>query len=265
MFLDKVTISTLKRVKRCRAEISTERLREICAQLPPPPSFREAVRRGPADGIRIIAEIKRASPSRGPIRPDLSVDDLAECYQRGGACAVSVLTEPEFFAGSLEDLEKARAATSLPLLRKDFILDPYQLLEARARGASAALLIAALVPSDGLATLLAEAEALGLETLVEVHGEAELETALASEAGVIGINNRDLRTLEVDLETTARLASLVPSGRTLVSESGYGGRAQLAGLTDLGVDAVLVGELLVREEDPARALRELAGDGHVAA
>ncbi|MDD3718499.1 MAG: indole-3-glycerol phosphate synthase TrpC [Actinomycetota bacterium] len=265
MFLDKVTLATLRRMERRKAEIPPERLRETCVQLSLPPSFREAVRRRPVDGIRIIAEIKRASPSRGPIRPDLSVEKLAESYQRGGACAVSVLTEPEFFKGSLEDLERARAATSLPLLRKDFILDPYQLLEARAYGASAALLIAALLPGDGLAALLAEAETLGLESLVEVRGEAELEAALAAGAGVIGINNRDLRTLEVELETTARLAPLVPPDRTLVSESGYGGRAQLAGLAALGVDAVLVGEALVREEDPASALRKMAGGGHVAA
>lgn len=265
MFLDEVKASTLRRVERARRETPVEALREACAGLPAPPSFQDAVRRGSGGAIKIIAEVKRLSPSRGPIRPDLTVEDLVGSYERGGACAVSVLTEPEFFGGSLDDLGRARAATSLPLLRKDFILDPYQLPEARAHGASAVLLIAALLPRGELARLLHEAERLELDALVEVHCEAELEAALRAGAGIIGINNRDLRTLEVDLETTARLAPLVPPGRTLVSESGYARRGQLSGLAALGVDAVLVGEVLVREKDACRALLALAGDGRVTA
>ena len=265
MFLDRVVASTSRRVESSKSAVPAAVLREACARLSPCPRFRRGLRRGPGEGLRIIAEVKRSSPSRGPIRPDLSVGDLVRSYDKGGAGAVSVLTEPEFFGGSLRDLMQARESTALPLLRKDFILDPYQLLEAKAYGASAALLIAAILPGNELASLLAEAEVLGLDALVEVHDEAELEAALGAGAAIIGINNRDLRTLEVDLETTHRLAQLVPRDRTLVSESGYTQRGQLSGLAALGVDAVLVGEALVREKDPCQALRELTGDERVTA
>ncbi len=265
MFLERARAAALKRVENGKGSVSSVALRGICADFPASPSFRRAVRRRGGEGIKVIAEVKRSSPSRGPIRPDLAVEDLVRSYERGGACAVSVLTEPEHFGGSLDDLVRARTATALPLLRKDFILDPYQLLEARACGAGAVLLIAALLPGGELARLLAEAEGLDLDALVEIHDEAELETALQAGAAVIGINNRDLRTLAVDLETTSRLAPLVPPHKVLVSESGYTQRGQLSGLADLGVDAVLVGEALVRDGDPGRALRELAGDTHVSA
>jgi indole-3-glycerol phosphate synthase len=263
MFLTQVAGLTRKRVEHGKALVPAATLREQCSRLRGLPSFREAATRRPGEAVKVIAEIKRASPSRGPIRPDLAVEDLVSSYEEGGACAVSVLTEPEFFAGSLEDLAKARAATTLPLLRKDFILDPYQLLEAKAHGASAVLLIAALLPGDELALLLAETQSLGLDALVEVHDEGEVEAALVAGAGIIGINNRDLRTLVVDLETTSRLAPLVPRDRMLVSESGYTASDQLSGLPALGVDAVLVGEALVRQKDPRLALLELAGGEHV--
>jgi len=264
-FLERARAAALKRVESGKGSVSSVALREICADFPASPSFRRAARRRAGEGIKVIAEVKRSSPSKGPIRPDLSVEDLVRSYERGGACAVSVLTEPEHFGGSLNDLVRARTATALPLLRKDFIIDPYQLLEARACGAGAVLLIAALLPGGELARLLAETEALDLDALVEVHDEAELEAALEAGAAIIGINNRDLRTLEVDLETTHKLAQLVPRDRTLVSESGYTQRGQLSGLAALGVDAVLVGEALVREKDPCLALRELTGDERVTA
>jgi indole-3-glycerol phosphate synthase len=263
MFLEKVKESTLKRVERAKGTVSAAALREASAGLPPLPTFRHAVERRQDERIRVIAEVKRASPSRGPIRPDLSVEELVKSYDQGGACAVSVLTEPQFFAGSLDDLARASGATTLPLLRKDFVLDPYQLLEARAHGACAVLLIAAMLPENELVHLLAEAGALEMDVLVEVHDEAELAAALRAGAAIIGINNRDLHTLTVDLETTRRLAPMVPPEKVLVSESGYKQRGQLAGLAALGVDAVLVGEALVRDGDPGRALRELAGGEHV--
>ncbi|MEW6555580.1 MAG: indole-3-glycerol phosphate synthase TrpC [Actinomycetota bacterium] len=265
MFLDRAIASASRRVESRKAGVPAALLREACARASAPPDFLHGVRRGAGEGVRIIAEVKRASPSRGPIRPDLSVRDLVASYERGGARAVSVLTEPEFFGGSLEDLAEAHGATTLPLLRKDFIIDPYQLLEARAYGASAVLLIAAALPGEGLAGLLSEAAALGLDALVEVHDEPELEAALDAGAAIVGINNRDLRSLEVDLETTSRLAPLVPPERVLVSESGYARRGQLSHLTALGVDAVLVGEALVRGKDPCLSLMELAGGGRVTA
>ncbi len=262
MFLDEVAELTRKRLERDRELVPAEALQEECAHRPPPPSFREALARQPGGGIKVIAEVKRSSPSLGPIRADLALEDLVRAYERGGACAVSVLTEPEFFGGSMDDIYRACSVTALPVLRKDFILDPYQLLEARAAGAGAVLLIAYLLTDGELARLLSQVRELGMEALVEVHDGDELEAALEAGAGIVGINNRDLKTLEVDLETTRRLASLVPDSVVLVSESGYTSVDQMDGLTDLGVDAVLVGEFLVRQDDPEHALRELRGGGH---
>lgn len=262
MFLDEVAELTRKRVERDRVLVPADALREKCEHRPPPPSFREALARRPGEDIKVIAEVKRSSPSRGPIRLGLALEDLVRAYERGGACAVSVLTEPDFFAGNLDDIYRACAVTTLPVLRKDFILDPYQLLEARAAGAGAVLLIAYLLADDELSHLLSQTRELGLEALVEAHDEDELGAALEAGAGIVGVNNRDLKTLEVDLETTGRLASLVPDTVVLVSESGYTNAGQIAGLADLGVDAVLVGEFLVRQDDPGRALRELRGGGH---
>jgi len=261
MFLDEVAELTRRRVERDRALVPSDALWEECTHRRPLPSFRDALVRQQGGEINVIAEVKRSSPSRGPIRPDLVLEDLVGCYERGGACAVSVLTEPEFFGGSLDDIYRACSVTALPVLRKDFIIDPYQLLEARAAGAGAILLIAYLLEDGELIRLLSEAEGLGLEALVEVHDEGELEAALGAGAGIIGINNRNLGTLEVDLKTTPRLASLVPETKVLVSESGYTQVEQIGGLADLGVDAVLVGEFLVKQDDPERALRELRGGG----
>jgi len=265
MFLKKAAELTAIRVEQSKRSVPAAALREVCGRCAPPPSFRNAVMRGPDEAIKVIAEVKRSSPSRGPINPGLVLEELVGSYERGGACAVSVLTEPEFFGGSLDDIAGARAATGLPILRKDFIVDPYQLLEARAAGASAVLLIAALLGDGELARLLGEAGRLGLEALVEVRDEGELGAALEAGAGVIGINNRDLVTLLVNLDTTRRLAPLVPAAKVLVSESGYSQREQVTGLPALGVDAVLVGEALARHADPGRAIRELRGGEHVPA
>lgn len=211
------------------------------------------------EGISLIAEMKRASPSKGPIRPGASVTEVVRAYQEAGARAVSVLTEGAYFGGSLDDLVEARGACDLPLLRKDFVVDDYQLLEARAAGADAALLIVAALDTEHLEHLMGVASDLGMDTLVEVHDEEEVETAVESGAELIGINNRNLHSLEVDLETTFRLLADVPAGTVVVAESGITEREDVERLEEAGVDAILVGETLMRADDPVRAVRELLG------
>lgn len=211
------------------------------------------------EGISLIAEMKRASPSRGPIRPGASVAEIVAAYQAAGARAVSVLTEPAHFGGSLDDLAEAREACDLPLLRKDFLIDPYQVLEARAAGADAVLLIVAALGRERLTQLMGTASELGMDTLVEVHDEDEVELAVETGAELIGINNRDLHSLEVDLGTTFRLMADVPAGTVVVAESGITERGHVSDLEDAGVDAILVGEALMRADDPAHVVRELLG------
>ncbi|HNR98650.1 MAG TPA: indole-3-glycerol phosphate synthase TrpC [Planctomycetota bacterium] len=212
-----------------------------------------------ADPPAIIAEVKRASPSKGVIRADLDAAAQARKYAAGGAAAVSVLTEETYFRGSLADLAAARAAVEVPLLRKDFILHRRQLLAARANGADAALLIVGFAGPERLAKLLAAARAVGLEALVEVHDEEELARAVGAGGELIGINNRDLRTLRVDLAVSERLLPLVPAGCTAVVESGVAGPADAARLRRAGARAFLIGEYLSRAADPAAAIRELRG------
>lgn len=223
--------------------------------------------RPPSRETRIIAEIKKASPSKGMLRPDLQPTDLARTYQEGGAAAISVLTERHFFLGALEFLTQIRGCCSLPLLRKDFILDPYQLYEARAYGADAALLIVALLqlcpqgaPEEQLKELVALCAELGIEPLIEVHSLAELEVALLADSPLIGINNRNLTTFQTDLEVTLRLLREIPPGKLVISESGIQDRADILRLEEAGVTAFLIGETLVRVADPAAKLRELRGD-----
>lgn len=208
-------------------------------------------------GIAVIAEFKRRSPSAGPLRENPDVREIVTAYERGGAAALSILTEGPHFGGSLEDLRTARAASALPVLRKDFIVHPYQVHEARAAGADAVLLIVAALPSPRLSGLHEEASALGLDVLVEVHDSTELEAALAVEANLIGINNRDLRDFSVDVRRTSRLLADIPAGTVVVSESGIATAEQLRGLEEEGVQAVLVGESLMRAEDPEQTLHEL--------
>lgn len=219
-----------------------------------PRRFRGALT-GP--GIAVIAEFKRRSPSAGRLREDADIGQIAGAYERGGAAAMSVLTEGPHFEGSLEDLSHARAACGLPILRKDFILDAYQLHEARAAGADAVLLIVAALPREQLAALYAQARELGLDVLVEVHDSAELEVALGVGADLIGVNNRDLRDFSVDVGRTSKLLAQMPAGVAVVSESGIGSAAQLRELQEQGVQAVLVGESLMRAGDPEAALRAL--------
>jgi len=225
-----------------------------------------ALQRGPAKdfpgafrlpGIHVIAEIKRASPSRGMLREDLDPAALAKGYQAGGAAAISVITEHDHFRGSMEALEEVREGVALPILRKDFITDPYQIVESRAAGADTFLLIAALLSRDVLASLIDVGRSWGMEPLVEVHDFPELETALAAGAEVVGINNRNLKTFHVDLNTTLELAAHVPGDRIIVSESGINDHTQILRLMEAGVRGFLVGESLVTSPDPMAKVQEL--------
>ncbi|HEU4766969.1 MAG TPA: indole-3-glycerol phosphate synthase TrpC [Pyrinomonadaceae bacterium] len=219
--------------------------------------LREALLR---DGVNIIAEFKRRSPSKGLIRPDADLKQIVTSYEGGGASALSVLTEEDYFSGSLDDLRAAKSAVNLPVLRKDFIFDDYQVYESAAAGADAVLLIVAALEDEKLASLrrLAEDE-LGLDALVEVHTRDEMQRAIGCGANVIGVNNRNLHTFEVSLETSLSLAAEAPAGTLLVSESGLKNSIDLARLRDAGYNGFLIGESLMRSDDPAGALRELTG------
>jgi indole-3-glycerol phosphate synthase len=256
--LERIVEDTRGEVHRRRESVPLSRLEAVIAERPEGRPFEEALLR---PGISVIAEHKRRSPSAGTIREGATVEDIAAAYERGGATALSILTEPFHFAGSLDDLRAARSATTLPVLRKDFIVDPYQLYESAAAGADAILLIVAALEVDPLFELLREARALDLDALVEVHDERELEVALAVEADVLGINNRDLVDFSVDIERTYELLSDIPAGKTVVSESGYSRRDELDELERVGVDAVLIGETLMRADDIEDACRRLSGGG----
>jgi indole-3-glycerol phosphate synthase len=253
--LEQIVQSARERVEEAqRRKPIAELERELESPRPDRP-FSEALVR---PGVSLIAEFKRRSPSAGEIRPGASVEELVLAYERGGAAALSVLTEETHFGGSLDDLRRAVASSSLPVLRKDFIVDPYQLYEAAVTGADAVLLIAAALGEDDLVRLYGEARALDLDCLVEVHDAEELERALEVDADVIGINNRNLGDFTVDLETTFELITDVPAGKTVVAESGIAGREQLEELERVGVDAILVGEALMRADDPEEACRVFA-------
>jgi indole-3-glycerol phosphate synthase len=256
--LDRIVEDTRDEVVRRREAMPLARLEAAIAQRPEGRPFSEALLR---PGISLIAEHKRRSPSAGTIREDSTVDEIVLAYERGGAAALSILTEPFHFGGSLEDLRAARAVTELPVLRKDFIVDPYQLYESAAAGADAILLIVAALEPEALYELLHEARALDLDALVEIHDERELEIALDVEADVLGINNRDLGDFSVDIERTFDLLADVPAGKTVVSESGFTTRDQLDELDRVGVDAVLIGETLMRAPDVEDATRRLSGGG----
>lgn len=259
MILDKILEAKRAEVAERKVARPMETLEELARTAPPVRDFAGALRRSGTEPIRLIAEFKRASPSRGLIRGDLDPADVARRYQEAGAAAMSVLTDGPFFSGSLDDLRAARHSVEIPLLRKDFVLDRYQLLEARCAGADAVLLIAAALDEPSLVRLHAEALALGLACLVEVHDDTDLACALAARPLLIGINNRDLRTFRVDLRTTLHLRGALPSGVVVVSESGIHARHDALLLQDAGVDAMLVGESLMRQSDPGRAARALLG------
>jgi indole-3-glycerol phosphate synthase len=255
--LERIVDSTREDVARRRQAVPLSELEQQAAGTREDRPFSEALTR---PGISVIAEHKRRSPSAGEIRQGTTVTEIVEAYERGGAAAVSILTEQRHFGGSLDDLREARAASVLPILRKDFVVDPYQVYESAVAGADAILLIVAALDDDDLSLLHREAAGLDLDVLVEVHDEDELERALeVVDADVIGINNRDLVDFSVDVERTYELLSDVPAGKTVVSESGFHTREQLDDLERVGVDAVLIGESLMRAPDVEAACLELTG------
>jgi len=236
-----ISLATLEHQARTRTHHS---LRDRLQNTPPP---------------RIIAEMKKASPSAGVLRPDYEPARLARSYRAGGAVGISVLTEPHWFGGSEEHLRRARSAVDLPILRKDFLCDPYQIVETAAWGADVVLLIVAALDRERLHELFATALAYGLEVLVEVHNPAELEVALALEQAIIGVNNRNLRTLETNLDVARALARAIPADRIAIAESGIKSRADIESLAALGYRGFLIGETLLRAPDPGAALRYLLG------
>jgi len=256
--LDRIVEETRDEVERRRELVPLARLEAALSERPESRPFQEALTR---PGISLIAEHKRRSPSAGVIREGAEVVEVVQAYERGGAAALSILTEPFHFGGSLGDLREALATTELPILRKDFIVDPYQLYESAAVGADAILLIVAVLDPDHLYDLLREARDLDLDAVVEVHDERELEVALDVEADVLGLNNRDLNDFSVDIERTYELLADVPAGKTVVAESGYSSRDQLEELERVGVDAVLIGETLMRAPDVEAACLELTDGG----
>src|SRR5215213_591589 len=254
--LDRIVDDTRDEIARRRERVPLADLERVLETRPKGRPFQEALTR---PGVSLIAEHKRRSPSAGLIRDGATVTEIVQAYERGFAAALSILTEPFHFGGSLEDLTEALTATDLPVLRKDFIVDPYQLYESAAAGADAILLIVAALAPDDLYDLLREARDIDLDAIVEVHDERELEVALDVEADVLGLNNRDLTDFSVDIERTYELLSDVPAGKTVVAESGFSSRDQLDELERVGVDAVLIGETLMRAPDVEDAVLDLTG------
>ena len=253
-FLDDVVVATRARIAELKEVVRQEALEQRIASAGAPRGFARSLQ---GADIAIIAEIKRRSPSKGPLNEDLNPREMATSFARGGAAAISVLTEPDFFRGSMEDLKAAREA-GLPVLRKDFVLDPFQAFEARAWGADAVLLVVRTL-DDGLPALVRTVEALGMDALAEVFDETDVDRALDAGASMLGINHRDLATFQVDPGRTAKLAPLIPEARMVVSLSGVSTRAEVLELAAVGADAVLVGESVVTAGDPAAKVGELTG------
>ncbi|MBS0570794.1 MAG: indole-3-glycerol phosphate synthase TrpC [Proteobacteria bacterium] len=256
--LEKILARKREEVRERRARTPVSELANRIADAPPSRGFRAALQaRIDAGMAAVIAEIKKASPSRGVIRLDFRPADIARSYASGGAACLSVLTDVDFFQGAEAYLQQAHAACALPVLRKDFVIDEYQVYEARALRADCILLIVAALDDAQLAEFSAIAHELGMDVLVEAHDAAELERALKTSAPLIGINNRDLRTFETSLDTTLNLRSRVPADRLLVTESGIHTRADVAQLRAAGVHAFLVGEAFMRAADPGAELARL--------
>jgi len=257
MLLERIVNAKKREVERSKKLIEQSILMDKIAKVPPPRGFKSRLERDSQTAV--IAEIKKASPSKGVFCKNFKPEYLAEAYEAGGASAISVITEQHYFKGSLEYLPRVKEATSLPVLRKDFIIDQYQVYESRAAGADALLLITALLDEISLLQLHELALSLGMDVLVEVHDYAELKQAVEAGANIIGVNNRDLRTFRTTLDNSLSLAKDMPAETLFVSESGIAGREDVLQLEKAGVKAVLIGEILVRSQKPCRKLKELRG------
>lgn len=256
--LENIVARKYEEVKENRARVSLDELQRLAASADAPRGFAQALRqRATAQQPAVIAEVKKASPSKGVIRENFNPAEIAVSYQQGGAACLSVLTDIDFFQGSTEYLQQARAACDLPVIRKDFMVDPYQVVEARAMGADCILLIVASLEDGQMAELNAAAVELGMDVLVEVHDGAELDRALQLDTPLVGINNRNLHTFEVSLDTTLQLLPRVPADRLAVTESGILTRADVELMLDNGVYSFLVGEAFMRASDPGAELKRL--------
>jgi indole-3-glycerol phosphate synthase len=256
MILREIVANKREEVARQKEVLPLAELRQMLADRPPTRDFEGAIR---DRGCAVIAEVKRSSPSKGRIREDFDPVGIARIYEENGASAISVLTERKFFEGRAAYIPQIGRAVGLPLLRKDFVIDVYQISETRVLGADALLLIARILEGEQMRDFLGLASELGLAALVEVHDETDLGKAISSGARIVGINNRDLGTFRTDLETSIQLARRVPKGVTVVSESGIGSRGDIERLMNAGIHAFLVGGSLMREEDVGKKLRELLG------
>lgn len=257
--LEKILEVKREEIEERKKQVPLKVLQERLAETQKVRPFAKAIKRHEKEPIRLIAELKKASPSKGIFRDEFNAEAILWAYEQSPASALSILTDAPFFQGSLDNLSLARQITTKPLLRKDFLVDPYQLYEARVYGADAVLLIVAALEDAKLRDMITLSRELGMDALVEVHTELELERALRAGATLIGINNRNLQTFEVDLNTTLRLKGLIPDDCVVVSESGIETREQVKRLEDTGVDAILVGETLIRSDDPISKAKELLG------
>ena len=253
MILDDIVAHKKEELKEAKKKLPLGELVSAAAEVSPAVDFAALHARTP--GVKIISEIKRASPSRGVIRDDFDHFSIAREYEDSGAFALSVLTDRRFFGGDISYLSDIRTRSALPILRKDFTIDPYQVYEARCHGADLVLLIVAVLGRGRIEEYHSLARSLGMNCIVEVHGEEELETALLAGSEIIGINNRDLRTFDVSLDTSRRLSGMVPEGKIIISESGISSVRDMEGLMACGIDTFLIGETFMKAESPGEALR----------
>jgi indole-3-glycerol phosphate synthase len=255
--LDRIVANKREEIALLKQRRDLQALKDAVASAPQVRNFADALRRH--ERIRLLAEVKKASPSKGVIRPQFQPVDIARAYEAGGAAAISVLTDEPFFQGQLDYLTRIRQAVSIPVLRKDFILDEYQVYEARVAGADAVLLIAECLPGEELPRLYDCITCLGMTALIELYDPIHLDRVLATGTPLVGVNNRDLRTFAVDLEHVIRLRPLIPTSVTLVAESGIFTPTDVRRLEDAGIDAILVGESLMRQENVEQAVQHLMG------
>jgi indole-3-glycerol phosphate synthase len=255
MILDKIIENKRSEVERTKKSKPLDFLKSELQNLDDTKGFYESIR--PDGSTKVIAEIKRASPSKGVLREDFDPVEISKSYSRSGASAISVLTDSRFFKGSLDHLSDVRSAVVLPLLRKDFIIDPYQVYESRLYGADAILLIVAALDSTILRELLELAHSLDMDAIVEIHDERELDKAIEADGKIIGINNRDLKTFDVSLETSIKLCRLIPREKIIVSESGISSSDDIKRLKSAGINVLLIGETFMRAPEPGEELRKL--------